>query len=136
MKYRNTLGVQMRLKQVTRSLCKTLSVLQSSFPLSRSVSYSCSLWAMLPLFSSPFSFLSVGVNRLNPRLCKHCHQAVVLSLGRNNPERKQAFLNTSISSFPPIQTNELSFLLGLKHFCKLIYYSRVGRKYKTRQKWH
>lgn len=88
----------------------------------------------LCFLSSPLSFLSVGLNRLNPRLCKHCHQAVVLSLGRNNPERKQTFMNTSISSFPPIQTNEPSFLLGLKHFCKLIYYSRVGRKYKTRQK--
>lgn len=52
-----------------------------------------------------FSFLSVGVNWINLRVCKHCHQAVVLSLSRYNAERKQGLLNITISSFCFIQTN-------------------------------
>lgn len=75
-----------------------------------------------------FSFLSVRVNWLNLRVCKHCHQAVVLSLNRYNAERKQGLLNTTISSFCLIQTNEQSSLLCLKQFLKLIYYSWVGKK--------
>lgn len=75
---------------------------------------------MLPIFLLfvlfVFSFLSVGVNWLNLRICKYCHQAVVLSLNSYNAERKQGLLNIMISSFCLIQTNEQSSLLCLKHF--------------------
>lgn len=64
------------------------------------------------------SFLSVGVNWINLRVCKHYHQAVVLSLNGYNAERKQGLLNITISSFCLIQTNEQSSLLCLKHFLK------------------
>lgn len=70
-----------------------------------------------------FLFLSVGVNWINLRVCKDCHQAAVLSLNRYNAERKQGLLNITVSSFCLIQTNEQTSLLRLKHFLKLIYYS-------------